>query len=261
MKQIFTISFIILISTSLNAQEWTFTPRIGLNTMKQKIQFNNLPSYYPGSNESFIYGFKMNYQGKKGHGMYFGVSAFNAGHRFSYIDPYNHQFKYFEFSSPQRRLDIGYQWSSKPVYFKNLLDNKINSEAFNSMENKGWYFKFQPFIGAGLNFTSKNASFNKSDTATSVWFRAPAYMSPSYSLGFDLELGKNGNKKIILSAQYSHLIANSFYSSIHSNVNGIEYRTQAFSRPSWSFTVGMPITFKPKKCRIAPEKKITALRY
>ena len=248
MRKVYLLSAgICMVPCFAAAQQLTFTPQVGFQSSNTKVSFNNSPFYTPDRNGTAFAGFRLSYQSKKGHGPYLGFGLGTSTNTYILSDP-----NFIRFSSAGMtdifRLEGGYQWSSKPIYFKRIWDNGISREEFASLKKKGWHVRLQPYIGMAMQFRNGSTATDKFTTPDGSITNYYGRRGLAITTGLNLEFGKNGKRKFTLSINYVHGLRTMQSTYIQRNYNGIDYSTQLYNRSSgFTITLGIPLTLWSKK--------------
>lgn len=250
MSKIQHLSFIIVLLFPLStlAQQLTITPQVGIQTSDTKIGFNNSPYTSPYRTAVPYLGARLVYESKRGHGPYLNFAMASSTNTYQLHSPGSPYLGSFNTAQTDIfRLEAGYQWNSKPVYFKRIWNNNISAEQFARMEKKGWYVRFQPFVGVGYNLGNGGRyDHHNIEHGTVTTYAGGRNLVLSSGLG--MEFGKNGRKKFSLSINYIAGLGCAQTTIIDRTINGVNYQTHLFNRSSgFNVTLGVPITIFGKK--------------
>ena len=184
---------------------------------------------------------------KKGHGFFIGISTANNGISIkSYDNPYS--FGKMTSSSTVPRIEFGYQFLTKPIYFNSILNNEIekNSVKF----NKGLFFQLQPMVGLGYNILSNQGGSGSTGGGTSTLKEINSGGGNfSFLTGGNLYIGKNGKQWFFISGMKNWNFGNpSAQATFSSQYNGNTYQNNIKSYGSGtSFSIGVPIRIGGKR--------------
>jgi hypothetical protein len=251
MRNIYIALFTVLItSVFTNAQQLVLTPQVGFQGSKTKTLFNNSPYYVPGNYATGMLGFRLNYQSKKGHGPYIAAGLVSTTTNYELMDlgmPYHSS---LGITTDAFRVQAGYQWNSKPLYFKRLWDNHTSAAEFAAQKKKGWSVRFQPYIGAGVDFRSGNYGHDIAQINNTSIVTYSNRRDFHIASGINLEFGRNDKKKFTLGIGYVQSLNgcsnNSTY--IQNSGSGNFYQTQICGRTSgFHVTLGIPLTLWKKR--------------
>ena len=116
----FTLVFFVAFCYAANAQKFSLLPQVGFENSKTKIRYNDLPSFAPaGVVTSPQVGLQLTYKIKSGHGLFLGAASSRSIVPYSFSDPETGMTNYTTTTGDmQLRFESGYQFSSKPLFFK-----------------------------------------------------------------------------------------------------------------------------------------------
>jgi hypothetical protein len=219
--------FLLSFSRAVNAQKIVLLPEIGMQTFTKELRASASgigPFRY--SQRSKMAGVRLLYLSKNGHGPYLGFQAGNengAG-----------VLNFFHRDAVITRYEAGYQWLSRPIYFKQLWDNGISRQDFEGIERKGLAVQFRPSLGL-THLRGLPGPFSFS-TASS----RPPYYIHGVSAGLGLMFSNNDKQLFSISANYTK--------AFYTNAVEADARYQSTKGNGWNLTLGIPITiFKTKK--------------
>jgi hypothetical protein len=242
------IIIILLFPITTLAQQLTITPQVGIQSANTKITFNNSPYTSPYRTSTSYFGARIVYESKHGHGPYLNLALGTSTNTYQISDPSSPFLATFKPAQTDVfRLEGGYQWNSKPVYFKRIWNNKISAEDFARMEKKGWYVQFQPFVGLGYNLRN-GSGYEQVNIDHGTITTSSTGGNFLFSSGLLMEFGKNGKKKFSLSFNYVAGLNAGQSTMIDRTINGVNYQTHLFNRSSgFNVTLGVPFTLWKKK--------------
>jgi len=237
MKRVLIISLSIAALQKAQAQRLVFLPEVGVQTFKTDARSSSpLQGYKSYSSLSPTIGGRLMYISKNGHGPYVGfhmgdltISSYdNTTSRSVGVTLY--------------RYEAGYQWLSKPVYFKHLWDNGMNREEFENLSRKGLAVQLQP--SAGLVYTRGTAGSNTYSFSGTTYNDFGYRANIGLNAGLGLMLSNNGKPFLSLSFNYTKSFGDIYRSELHSGTNSAYQTTKA---SGWNFGAGVPITILKKK--------------
>ncbi|MFN2440116.1 MAG: hypothetical protein ABR503_13010 [Chitinophagaceae bacterium] len=116
----FTCLLFLLIGSAANSQ-FTLLPQIGFEQSRTTIEYNDADDFTPlGALGNLQASLRADYRFKKGHGPFISLSSSPAPVKINFTDPETLKNNYeASKGSLQWRFEGGYQYSSKPIYFKN----------------------------------------------------------------------------------------------------------------------------------------------
>jgi hypothetical protein len=247
-KIYYTLLLVLTAPLFINAQEIVVTPQIGIQSSGTKTTFNNSPFYRPADNSTASIGLRLAYQSKKGHGPFVGVALASTTTNYSVVDASGNYLGYQIGGRNVVRTQLGYQWNTKRLYFKRLWDNSLSREEFDKLAKKGWYVRFQPYAGVGMDFGIDNSSHGFMPN-TSGYVYSPIYKHTAhFTAGLNLEFGRNDKKKFTLGIGYMRQIGDPHYTQLTQTVNGNTYTSYWHNRTStFNVTLGVPLTIWKKR--------------
>jgi hypothetical protein len=109
----------------------TLRPEIGFDRSKTLIQYNDLSSFSPmGSSIRPKANLRLDYHFPKGHGPYFAIGTSPGVVEFSFANPSAAMNNFKAATGSMRwRLESGYQYSFKPINFKNKSSGNTATKA------------------------------------------------------------------------------------------------------------------------------------
>jgi hypothetical protein len=279
------VSFVAFVYAA-EAQKFSLLPQVGFENSKTTIRYNNLSSFAPaGVIFSPQVGLQFTYTSKPGHGFYLGAASSRSIVSFSFTDPENGMNDYKTTTGDmQLRFESGYQFSSKPFYFKKpgnksdkQVENKIaekkscGSFSYRShctknktvssssattdkvkqaqqTSNRGSWIRLQPSVGMGFIPAVKTDVVTKIQGGqTSYEYRAGNW-STALMTGMGFEFGKNNTRLFTLGLNYFKGIGNLNTQTISTVTGSKTLTTQLQSEVSgWNMRIGVPFTLGAKK--------------
>ena len=266
------------------AQKFSLLPQVGFENSKTTIRYNNSSSFAPaGINFSPQVGLQFAYRSKPGHGFFLGAASSRSIVPFSFTNPENGMNDYKTTTGDmQLRLEGGYQFSSKPIYFKKQnsktdkpVENKIaekkncGSYSYKShcMKNKtdasrpantdklkktatsrGSWVRLQPQVGMGFIPAVKTDVITKTQNGQTTYEYRAGNWNTALMTGLGFEFGKNNTRLYTLSINYFKGIGNLDKQTISTTVGTKTLLTQLQSKVSgWNMRIGIPFTLGAKK--------------
>ncbi len=230
------------------AQTVVLLPSAGLQTTLSTVEGSSpvlstnrqYQTNFSGSLRAYI-------DNKKGHGLFIGISTANHGISIKTYDNLNSIGKMTS-SSTIPRIELGYQFLTKPIYFNSILNNEIekNSVKF----NKGLFFQLQPMVGLGYNILSNYGGNGSIGGGTSTLKEINSGGGNfSFLTGGNLYIGKNRKQWFFISGMKNWNFGNhSAQATFSSQYNGNIYQNNIKSYGSGtSFSIGMPIRIGGKR--------------
>jgi hypothetical protein len=244
------VIIVLLLPVASFAQQLTVTPQVGIQSANTKIGFNNSP--YTALNRTAVpyLGARFVYESKRGHGPDLNLAMGTTTNTYQINEPSSPFLGMFNSAQTDIfRIEGGYQWNSKPVYFKRIWNNNISAEEFARMEKKGWFVRFQPFVGIGYNLRNGNG-YEQHNISHGTITTYPGGSNFVFSSGLSMEFGKNEKKKFSLSFNYVAGLNGGQSTIIDRTINGVNYQTHLYNRSSgFNVTLGVPLTLWSKKER------------
>jgi hypothetical protein len=271
-----------LIVQAANSQ-LTFTPRIGLENANTCVSVNDGKFILPLSNQLTPQaGARFDYKFKKGHGVFAGISASSTTVAFSFTNPeqsFNSNFS--SRSATQVRLEGGYQFNTKPIFFKSN-SNKSKPAAqrktgcgkteSNMKQGCGSYsrsashcgksktslakqkiskqpmqMRLQPQLGMAYIPSVKNGFASKVEGAQSTYTYYAGNWNTAVIGGMGFEFSKGKNKLFQVNLQYLKGIGNLGSRTLITHDGSKSVETNYSSRASsWSLNFGVPVSFVKK---------------
>jgi len=151
--------------------QFSLLPQVGFENSRTNISYNNLNDFSPlGVKFSPQASLRMDYKFKKGHGPFLGVSSSRSIVSFSFSDPDNGMNIFNATTGDmQLRLEGGYQYSSKPLYF-----NKNKSQRSSASSKSSYYKTSGEKKSCGSEYTSRSSC---GKTKTESYSRTESYSS------------------------------------------------------------------------------------
>ena len=279
------------------AQKFSLLPQVGFENSRTTINYNKLSSFSPaGVVFSPQVGLQFTYKSKPGHGFFLRASSSRTIVPFSFTDPENGMNNYkVTTGDMQLRLEGGYQFSSKPFYFKkpgnkmvkptenkvaekkrcgsysyksHCTKNKSTSSRLANTDkqkqsvqgrNKGSWVRLQPSVGMGfIPFAQTDVVTKIQGGQTNYEYRAGNW-NTALMTGMGFEFGKNRTRLFTVNINYFKGIGNLNTQSISTITGTKTLTTQLQSSVSgWNMRIGMPFTLGAKKPAIKqPTEKKT----
>jgi len=138
--------------------QFSLLPQVGFENSRTNISYNNLSDFSPlGVKFSPQASLRLDYKFKKGHGPFLGISSSRSLVSFSFSDPDNGMNIFNATTGDmQLRLEGGYQYSSKPIYF-----NKNKSQRSSASSKSSYYKTSGQKKSCGSEYTSRTSSCGK----------------------------------------------------------------------------------------------------
>ena len=261
----------------------TFTPKIGVESSRTLVSVDNSKFLAPVPSQfSPQLGIKLDYQFKKGHGLFAGFSTSHSNTGFNFSNPETSLTNY-SLSKPTTmfRLEGGYQFNTKPIYFKNSSSNrksatqktsgcsskqssakqrcgsysrsqshceKKKSEVSKQKVNKQMTFvRLQPQLGVAYIPSVKNDFASKMEGSQASYTYNAGNWNTAIISGMGFEFGKGKTRLFQLTLQYLKGIGNMDNTILTTQSGAKSVETSFASRASsWSLSFGFPISLAKK---------------
>ena len=269
------------------AQKFSLLPQVGFENSKTTINYNNSSPFAPaGVGFSPQVSLQFAYKSKPGHGVFLGASSSRSSVPFSFTNPETGMNSYKTLTGTmQVRLEGGYQFSSKPIFFKkqtntttkqneNKATQKKNCSAFSYRSscmkrksessrstgadqpkqagiNKGSWVRLQPSAGMGFIPAVKADVITKVQNGQATYQYRAGNWNTALVAGMGFEFGKNSARLFTLGINYFKGIGNLDRQTISTVVGTKTLTTQLQSEVSgWNMRVGIPFTLGAKKLTV-----------
>jgi hypothetical protein len=280
----FTLISFVVFGYAAKAQKFSLLPQVGFENSKTTIRYNNSSSFSPaGISFSPQVGLQLTYRSKPGHGFFLGAASSRSTVPFSFTNPENGMTDYKTTTGDmQLRMEGGYQFSSKPFYFKkqnnktdkpqvNKIAQKKNCGSYSYKNhcmknkttearsvttdklkqpaiNKGSWVRLQPSAGMGFIPSVKTDVITKTQNGQTTYEYRAGNWSTALVTGMGFEFGKNNSRLFTLSVNYFKGIGNLDKQTISSTIGTKTLTTQLQSKVSgWNMRIGVPFTLGAKK--------------
>lgn len=269
-----------------NSQQLTLLPQVGFENSRTAISYNNLRSFAPlGGEFSPMAALRLDYKFKQGFGPYLTVSSSRSGVLFNFSDPENGMNNYnASRAGMQLRLEGGYQYSTKPIYFNrakkssgspalqrtgqkkdcssyysrsNCLKDYSSSarcgtdkskQKQSTAKNKGNWMSIQPSLGVGFIPSVKTDVTAKAQGGQTIYEYRAGNWNTALITGVGFEFGRNKQRLFNISINYFNGIGNLGRQTITTTSNSKTTVTRLQSDASgWNMKVGIPFTLAQKK--------------
>ncbi len=297
-----TLTLITLVACGFatNAQRFSILPQVGFENSKTNISYNDLSSFSPvGVKFSPQGSLRLNYASKQGHGFFLGVASSRSTIVFSFADPETGMNNFATTTgNMQLRLEGGYQFNSRPIYF-----NKSNSSTAKKPEaattekkqcgsyaarsgchknysssysrcsdknktksaakNSGSWVRIQPSIGMGYIPFVKSDVISKTQNGQTTYEYRAGNWNTALIAGTGFEFGRNKTKLFTVSINYFKGLGNLNTQTL-STVSGTKSVTTTLKSEvsGWNLRIGIPFTLGGPRPATKPktEKKTEQIR-
>ncbi|HEY1112886.1 MAG TPA: hypothetical protein VGE66_04975 [Chitinophagaceae bacterium] len=268
---------LLLLSTATGAQ-LTLTPQIGIDNSRTELNYNGGPSFAPlGRQTDPRASLRLDYRLKGGHGPFVGVASSPAPIDFSFAAPATgaRDFKAGR-ADRQFRLEGGWQYSSKPITFRNRkaeaaaaqrartraleqsaeksrcgsyryksssMEDKMN-KAVQQARSRAWNLRVQPFAGAAYVPSTEEDLATQNGTNT---YKAGNW-NTALLAGTGFEFGRGSQRLFTINVQYLKGLGNLDEKTLVTQSDAKTTLTRLQSDVSaWSVGLGLPFTLAKKK--------------
>ena len=268
------------------AQKFSLLPQIGFENSKTKIRYNDLPSFAPaGVVTSAQFGLQFNYKIKSGHGVFLGAASSRSIVPYTFSDPETGMTNYTTATGDmQLRFETGYQFTSKPLYFKksgkatttstkqnvttaekscgyaykshcmrscSMAGRPASPEKSNQQvqkSNRGGWVRLQPSAAFGFIPSTHTDVITKTVNGLSAYEYRAGNWSTAVMTGMGFEFGKNKTRLFTLGINYFKGLGNLNTQTISSTTASKTSTAYISSEVSgWNMRIGIPISLGTKK--------------
>ncbi|HET9431397.1 MAG TPA: hypothetical protein VFO70_09475, partial [Chitinophagaceae bacterium] len=233
--------------------------------------------------------------GKKGHGFFFGLAGSRAGINYKFNDPETGREDYQAVNGDlQFRLEGGYLFNSKPIFFKKSSSGSTDKMAnesksstgsrkncvstsshcmkssFNSsrcgneskteksQKSRGAWMRIQPSAGIGYSPFADNDILTKSSNGQTYYEYEADGWNSALITGVAFEFGHKTRSLISLSFNYFKSLGNSGVKTLNT-VSGTKATTTTLDSKSagWNIRVGIPFALDKQKAAVHKKPEST----
>ncbi len=274
------------------AQKFSLLPQVGFENSKTKIRYNDLSSFAPaGVVTSPQVGLQLNYKIKSGHGVFLGAASSRSIVPYTFSDPETGMSNYTTaVGDMQLRFETGYQFTSKPFYFKksgkatttstkqNVTTAKKScgyaykshcTRSYSSpsrpaspekstqqakKNNKGGWVRLQPSAAFGFIPATHTDVITKTVNGQSAYEYRAGNWSTAVMTGMGFEFGKNKTRLFTLGINYFKGLGNLNTQTISSTTASKTSTAYISSDVSgWNMRLGVPISLGTKKASVTKQ--------
>ncbi len=269
----------LLIGSAANSQ-FTLLPQIGFEQSRTTVEYNDEDEFKPlGAKGNLKASLRADYRFKKGHGPFIGIATSPAMVKINFTDPETFKDNYqADKSSLQWQLEGGYQYSTKPIYFKKSsqknTDVKTTSEKTGIKKSCGSY-TYRSHCGDKMksSIAKKNEALNMrlqpslgiayrpdEDNGLSKYGNQYEYKAGNWNTallsGLGFEFAKGARRILTLSVFHTKGLDDEETQTINTVSNGKNIVTNLESESSsWGMSVGIPISLTKKKQVVVKSQK------
>jgi hypothetical protein len=251
---------------------------MGVEDPTTKVSYNNGSYFTPLQGQMAPrLALKLDYKFKQGHGLFLGIATSRSAVDYSFTSPENGMTQYTAMMGDmQFRFEGGYQFSTKPIFFKKQAVSKSsttptvstntqhrtcggymhhccdrNKVAQQPKGNQSLSVKIQPSIG--MAFVPAGSSGVETETKggqPSYTYEAGSY-STALITGAGFEFGAAQRRMFTLNINYFKALSNQS-SSMVTQVGGKDVITTLNSKVGgWNASLGIPISLNKTKTQVA----------
>ena len=249
------------------AQGLSLLPQVGFENSFTKIQINDGSSFRPDCGKfSPGVSLHLNYASKKGHGFFVGAATSQSITEFKFTDPETSLTNYTASAGDmQVRLEGGYRFSSKPIFFSKPSSASTSSTKSSSKSGchrsysckkksgeqqagKGSWMKVQPSLGmAYIPGVPSNLIESNVNGISGYEYRAGNW-NTAVLAGAGVEFGKDNRSLFTISINYFQGLNNMGNETLTTQSTGKTVITNyASSASGWNLRVGIPFSLTEKK--------------
>jgi hypothetical protein len=284
-----TLTILLSVATGIaaTAQKLSLLPQIGVENSRTTVTYNNLKSFLPaGGVLTPQFGLRLDYQFKGNHGPYVAMASSRSVVSYNFSDPETGMNIYK--ASPadmQLRLQTGYMFSSKPIFFnksgsssklsntqqqKTEAKKNCGSYAMSSrcgkasekagiskVKNRSLYMRIQPSLGAAFVSPGASAISTSTNAGQTVYNYKAGNWNTAITGGVGFEFGKGKQRIFTIGINYLKGIGNldeqtvSAVSGTKTSIAKLDSKASA-----WNVTAGIPITLSSKTNKPAKRQHI-----
>ena len=256
-----------------NAQ-FTLQPQMGIENPLTKITYNNGAYYTPLEAQlAPRLALRLDYKSKLGHGAFLGLATSRSGVDYTFTAPETGMTSYTAaIGNMQVRFEGGYQFNTKPIYFKKQAVSKANTTPTVSPERKGcggyayrshcgekykaaqkpkenqsWFVRIQPSIGMAVVPASKGSVETSVKNAQTTYTYEAGRYTTALVTGAGFEFGAARKRLFTLNINYFKALSDQS-ASMTTQVGGKDVVTHFNSKVSgWNASLGIPISLSKTK--------------
>jgi hypothetical protein len=270
----------------MNAQKLSLTPQVGFENSRTSVNYNGLGSFAPlGGEFNPQVSLRLDYKFKQGFGPYIGASTSRSGVLYGFNDIENGMSEYVATkANMQLRMEAGYQYTSKPIFFNKSTQSTSTSKTGTSgksscggyyyrsncsrsyfsrsghcqskntatkkteNKNKGGWVRLQPSMGIGYIAAPKQDVVTKTQGGQTAYEYRAGNWNTAFLAGMGFEFGRNKQRLLNVSINYFAGIGNMEQQTISSE-SGIKtnYATLESKASGWNMRIGIPFTLGEKR--------------
>jgi hypothetical protein len=274
-----SIAFVVF-GYAANAQ-FSLTPKFGVEQSRTTINYNDLASFSPlGSTFSPLTALRLDYKFKNIHGPFVGISSNKSLVSFQFSNPETAMTDYEATKGDrQHRVDVGYQVSTKPIYFKksnsasktpavqskppeakkscgsSYVKSRCGSSSkgtevakADKLKDERWNMRIQPFAGMAFVTDTEEDFEDESQGSFAKYEYNAGNWNTAVIAGTDFEFGKGSERKFVVGIQWLKGIGNLDEQTLTTDA-GTKITNTTFSSKvsNWNLTLGIPFTLGKKQ--------------
>src|SRR6187401_3724997 len=286
MRSVVLSGLFIVSAFAMNAQKLSLTPQVGFENSRTSVNYNDLGLFAPlGGEFNPQVSLRLDYKFKQGFGPYIGASTSRSGVLYGFNDIENGMSSYVATkANMQLRMEAGYQYTTKPIFFNNSKQSTNTSKtktsgksscgsysyrsncsrSYSSLsshcqsknsaakktenKNKGGWVRLQPSMGIGYIAAPNTDIVTKTDGSLTAYEYRAGNWNTAFLTGMGFEFGRNNQRLLNVSINYFAGIGNMDKQTISSE-SGIKtnYATLESKASGWNMRVGIPFTLGENK--------------
>jgi hypothetical protein len=255
--------------------QFSLTPKFGLEQSRTSVEYNDLSSYAPlGTLSSPQVALRLDYKFKKFHGPFVGLATSRSVISYSFADPETGMTDYnASRGDMQLRIETGYQFSFKPIYFNksnssksvykssssntNVVKSRCGSSATKYQcgsksakykKDNRMNMRIQPLAGFAFITNPKTGVSSGIENGEAVTKYNAGNWNTAFLTGADFEFGKGSRRIFVVGFQYLKGLGNMESETITTTSTNKTTTTNLESEASaWNITLGFPITLGKNK--------------
>ncbi len=261
----------------------SLTPKFGLEQTRTSVKYNDLSSYAPlGTLSSPQVALRMDYKFKKFHGPFIGLATNRSLISYSFANPETGMTDYTASRGEMLlRIETGYQFSFKPIYFNKPNSSGKSSSDYKSSYNKSTTIKIrcgsasramkqcgsnsksslakykkdnrmnmriQPLAGFAFITSPETSVSSEIENGQAVSKYNAGNWNTAFITGADFEFGKGSRRIFVVGFQYLKGMGNMGTETITTtSTNKTTTTYLASDASSWNVTIGFPIMLSKNK--------------
>jgi hypothetical protein len=279
MRPVTLLSFLFVVSGIAANAQFTLQPQMGIENPLTKMTYDNGAYYVPLQSQlAPRLGLRMDYKFKQGHGVFLGIAGSRSAVEYSFASPENGMTNYTaSVGNMQLRFEGGYQFNTKPIFFKKQAVAKhsaptkvattekrgcggysysshcggSNRVASQPKVNQSWFVKIQPSIGMAFVPAGGSSLESGVKNGQPVYTYSAGEYSTALITGAGFEFGAANKRLFTLNINYFKGLSDQSEKLV-TQTAGKDVITSLNSKVSgWNATIGIPISLGKSKQQVA----------